>query len=175
MDAAQRTRFLENIDQDAERMQRLVTRLLELAKIESAQELPAARVPVVAFVRRVLGRYGDRVELSLEGPPEEVDISEEHLAIAIENLVDNALRHSTASVRVTLGIEAGRLRVTVDDRGGGISPANQTRIWDRFFTTERDRGGTGLGLPIVAAIAKARRGSVDFTTSEQGTRFRLIL
>jgi signal transduction histidine kinase len=65
--------------------------------------------------------------------------------------------------------------VIVEDQGGGISPANRAKIWDRFFTTERDRGGTGLGLPIVAAIAKARRGSVDFTTSERGTRFRLIL
>jgi signal transduction histidine kinase len=176
MDAAQRKRFLENIDQDAERMQRLVTRLLELAKIESARELPSAPVPVVPFVRRVLLRYGESVELLLDGPPEHVEISEEHLTIAIENLVDNAVRHSPAGgVRVTLGTEAGRLCVQVADQGGGISPANQSRVWDRFFTTERDRGGTGLGLPIVAAIAKARRGSVDFATSERGTTFRLIL
>jgi signal transduction histidine kinase len=78
-------------------------------------------------------------------------------------------------VRVVVGSAAGRLSVSVEDRGPGISPANQNRIWDRFFTTERDRGGTGLGLSIVSAIAKARRGSVDFTTSERGTRFTLIL
>jgi signal transduction histidine kinase len=176
MSATQRTRFLHNIDQDAERMQRLVTRLLELAKIESAQQLPSTRVAVAVFVRGVLDRYGTRVELLLDAPPAELQISEEHLAIAIQNLVDNAVRHSPEQpVRVTLGAEAGRLRVLVDDRGGGISPANQGKIWDRFFTTERDRGGTGLGLSIVAAIARARRGSVDFTTSEQGTSFRLIL
>jgi signal transduction histidine kinase len=176
MDGAQRERFLRNIDQDAERMQRLVTRLLELAKIEAAQELPSARVPVAAFVRRVLERYGSRVVLELDAPPEAVDISEEHLAIAIRNLVDNAVRHSPdAAVRVVVGEAAGRLSIRVEDGGPGISPANQNRIWDRFFTTERDRGGTGLGLSIVAAIAKARRGSVDFTTSEQGTRFTLIL
>jgi signal transduction histidine kinase len=177
MDAAQRTRFLANIDQDAERMQRLVTRLLELAKIENAPDLPSAKLAVVPFVRRVLARYGERVELVLDGPPEEIDMPEEHLAIAIENLVDNAVRHSqkASAVRVSLGVEAGRLRVVVDDEGGGISAANQKKVWDRFFTTERDRGGTGLGLPIVAAIAKARRGSVDFTSSERGTSFRLIL
>ena len=176
MDSAQRERFLRNIDQDAERMQRLVTRLLELAKIEAAQELPSARVPVAPFVRRTLERYGARVVLELDAPPEAVEISEEHLAIAIQNLVDNAVRHSgDEPVRVIVGSAAGRLSVVVEDHGPGISPANQTRIWDRFFTTERDRGGTGLGLSIVAAIAKARRGSVDFSTSERGTRFTLIL
>jgi signal transduction histidine kinase len=176
MEPSQRARFLGNIDEDAERMQRLVTRLLELARIESAQRLPSAEVEVVPFVRRLLARYGERVELVVDGPPEKLEISEEHLGIAIDNLVDNAVRHSAGSVvRVTLGAEAARLRVAVDDQGGGISPANQKRIWDRFFTTERDRGGTGLGLPIVLAIAKARRGSVDFTTSDQGTSFRLIL
>jgi signal transduction histidine kinase len=176
MEATQRARFLSNIDQDAERMQRLVTRLLELAKIESAQQLPLMRVPVVPFVRSLLARYGERVELLLESPPETLEIFEEHLAIAVDNLVDNAVRHSPAApVRITLGAEAGRLCIEIEDQGSGISPANQTKIWDRFFTTERDRGGTGLGLSIVAAIAKARRGSVDFTTSERGTRFRLML
>jgi two-component system sensor histidine kinase ChvG len=150
--------------------------LLELAKIESAQQLPLMRVPVVPFVRSLLARYGERVELLLESPPETLEIFEEHLAIAVDNLVDNAVRHSPAApVRITLGAEAGRLCIEIEDQGSGISPANQTKIWDRFFTTERDRGGTGLGLSIVAAIAKARRGSVDFTTSERGTRFRLIL
>ncbi|HTV25300.1 MAG TPA: ATP-binding protein [Polyangiaceae bacterium] len=176
MDGAQRDRFLRNIDQDAERMQRLVTRLLELAKIEAAQDVPSARVPVVTFVRRVLERYGSRVVLELEAPPETVEISEEHLGIALQNLVDNAVRHAPdAPVRVVLGSDAKRLCIVVEDRGPGISPANQGRIWDRFFTTERDRGGTGLGLSIVAAIAKAHRGSVDFTSSERGTRFRLVL
>ena len=176
MDAAQRTRFLSNIDQDAERMQRLVTRLLELARIENAATLPSAPVPVVALVKRALARYGERVVLVVEEPPEHIDISEEHLRIAVDNLVDNAVRHSEpAPVTVRLARDGAHLCVQVEDRGPGISPANQTRIWDRFFTTERDRGGTGLGLSIVAAIAKARRGSVDFTTSERGTTFRLVL
>lgn len=176
MEATQRARFLSNIDQDAERMQRLVTRLLELARIESAQDLPSASVPVAAFLRRVLARYGDRVHLVLDGHPAEIEISEEYLAIAVANLVDNAVRHSpNAPVRVTVSAAEGRLRLDVEDRGSGISPGNQARIWERFFTTERDRGGTGLGLSIVAAIARARRGSVDFTSSERGTCFRLIL
>ena len=175
MDASQRERFLRNIDQDAERMQRLVTRLLELARVESAAALPSGPVAVLGVVRRVLARYGQRVELVLDNPPETIEIAEEHLEVALTNLVDNALRHSDERVTVAVGSDASRLRIVVSDRGGGISPANQKRIYDRFFTTERERGGTGLGLPIVAAIAKGRSGSVDFTTSDAGTVFRLIL
>jgi len=176
MDGEQRSRFLHNIDQDAERMQRLVTRLLELARIESFAPLPSERLAVVPAVRRALARYGERVRLVLAEPPAELAISEEHLQIAIENLVDNAVRHAPGTVvEVTLGPDAGRLLVLVTDQGSGISPANQGRIYDRFFTTERDRGGTGLGLSIVLAIARGRRGSLDFTSSERGTQFRLVL
>jgi signal transduction histidine kinase len=176
MGADQRVRFLNNIDQDAERMQRLVTRLLELARIESFAPQPAERLSVVPFISGVLARYGDRVRLVLQDPPRDLAISEEHLEIAIDNLVDNAVRHAPGSVvEVTLGNQAGRLVVQVVDHGSGISPANQSRIYDRFFTTERDRGGTGLGLAIVLAIVKARTGSIDFTSSDSGTRFRLVV
>ena len=176
MDAAQRARFLSNIDQDAERMQRLVTRLLELARVESAAALPSGQVPVVGVVRRVLARHGQRVELLLSSPPEAIEIAEEHLEIALMNLVENAIVHGGGKpVTVTLGAEGHRLRIAVRDQGPGISAANQPRIYDRFFTTERDRGGTGLGLAIVAAIAKGRSGSIDFSTSDAGTEFRLIL
>ena len=172
----QRARFLDNMLQDAERMERLVTRLLALAKIESAAALPTSRVRVEEFCRKLLARYGSEVILSLSGAPSEIEIAEEHLASAITNLVDNAVRHGRGEpVSVELGSDAGRLSVSVEDRGGGISPANQKKVWDRFFTTERDSGGTGLGLSIVQAIAQARRGHVDFESSPRGTRFRIVL
>ncbi len=176
MEPEQRSRFLDNMLQDCERMERLVTRLLALAKIESAAALPSARVSVESFCRELLTRYGADVELVVKAPPREIEIAEEHLASAITNLVDNAVRHGRGQpVRVELDSDAGRLAVVVEDRGSGISPANQKKVWDRFFTTERDRGGTGLGLSIVQAIVQARRGHVDFESSPQGTRFRLVL
>jgi two-component system OmpR family sensor kinase len=48
-------------------------------------------------------------------------------------------------------------------------------MWDRFFTTRADRGGTGLGLPIAAAAARAHGGRVTCTSTEAGTTFRLLL
>jgi signal transduction histidine kinase len=176
MDRPQRQRFLSNILLDTERMDRLVTRLLTLAKIESAAALPSAELKVVPFIRRLVERYGEAVQLSLRDPPGAIDILEDHLASAIGNLIDNAVRHGQGEpVRVTLSSVAGRLCVEVQDRGKGISPGNQPKVWDRFFTTERDRGGTGLGLSIVQAIVLARKGEVGFETSPSGTCFRMIL
>ena len=176
MESAQRQRFLRNILLDTERMDRLVTRLLTLAKIESAASLPSPALSVVPFTEQLLRRYGDSVQLVLREPPAELSILEDHLASAIGNLVDNAVRHGLGEpVVVTLGSAAGRLVVEVRDQGRGISPGNQPRVWERFFTTERDRGGTGLGLSIVQAIVLARQGEVGFETSPQGTCFRMLL
>lgn len=176
MAAEQRRRFLANIDEDAARMQRLVARLLELARIESAAELGSETIDVVEACRALLARRGDRVELVVQDPPARKGISKDHLAIAVDNLIDNALRHGEGRpVTVTLASRGARLLVAVRDRGVGISEANRGRVWDRFFTTERDRGGTGLGLSIVAAIAKAHGGSVAFETSREGTIFRLLV
>ncbi|MEY2935247.1 MAG: hypothetical protein RL033_5996 [Pseudomonadota bacterium] len=176
MDSAQRQRFLGNILLDTERMDRLVTRLLALAKIESAAALPSGKLKIVPFCRRLLERHGDSVQLMLRDPPEELDIQEDHLASAIGNLIDNAVRHGQGQpVQVTLSSVAGRLCVEVQDRGKGISAGNQPKVWERFFTTERDRGGTGLGLSIVQAIVLARKGQVSFETSPSGTCFRMVL
>jgi two-component system sensor histidine kinase ChvG len=177
MDSAQRQRFLHNILLDTERMDRLVTRLLTLAKIESAAALPSPALSVVPFTEQLLRRYAGSVQLVLRDPPAELSILEDHLASAIGNLVDNAVRHGLGQpVLVTLGSAAGgRLVVEVRDQGRGISPGNQSKVWERFFTTERDRGGTGLGLSIVQAIVSARRGEVGFETSPHGTCFRMVL
>lgn len=179
MPEAQRDRFIANIDADAERMERLVTRLLTLARIESDATKATDPIDVEAAVRSWLARYDDvRIEVSDTISP--LSIREDHLASVVNNLVDNARRHGAGKpVVVRLTRERGdgveHVRIDVIDQGTGISEANQTRVFDRFFTTERDRGGTGLGLSIVKAVADARGGSVTFETSDRGTRFTVLL
>ncbi|HEX5659993.1 MAG TPA: sensor histidine kinase [Polyangiales bacterium] len=72
-------------------------------------------------------------------------------------------------------MEGAQLRVAVRDRGPGVSEANRKRLFERFFTTERDRGGTGLGLANVKAIAEARNGSVAARFDDDGSEFRVRL
>jgi signal transduction histidine kinase len=91
--------------------------------------------------------------------------------------LDNACRYrKVVPVQVTLGpLAEQRTRIEVFNDGPPISEGNRTRLFQRFFTTERDAGGTGLGLAIVKAVADARHGSVEVESNEQGTRFVVVL
>jgi signal transduction histidine kinase len=175
MPEATRIRFLDNVEADVARMERLATRLLQLARIEAASE-PDEPVDVRAFFGELAQRHGASLEVVLEDPPPFVSMPPDHLASAVGNLVDNALRHGAGkAVRVTACSRDGRLVVTVADGGPGISPANQARLFTRFFTTERDRGGTGLGLSIVKAIAERRGGRVSCASVPGETAFTLVV
>ncbi len=175
MDDAQRARFLGNIDADAARMQRLVTELLRLARIEHAPP-PSEPVDVRATLTELLARQCDAVTLRFEDAPATVHIAPDHLASAVVNLVDNALRHRRAAPVEVVARGAGeKLALTVRDDGPGISEGNRARVFDRFFTTRRDDGGTGLGLALVRAIARGRGGDCTFETGPEGTTFHLLL
>jgi signal transduction histidine kinase len=177
MEAPDRQRFLDNILEDAQRMERLVARLLELARLETrAPEPSTGAIDVAAQLRALLGRHGDRVSLELPAEAVEVAIEPELLASVVTNLVENGLRHGAgAPVRVVLSRAAPNLQIEVIDRGPGVTESNRKRLFERFFTTERDRGGTGLGLAIVKAIAEARGGSVRAEFDTRGTVFAVRL
>jgi signal transduction histidine kinase len=175
MDGTQRERFLAHVDADAARMERLVNRLLHLARIGSAPE-GAGPVEVASFFRTLAERYGDAVRVELRGPPARVAVSADLLHSAVQNLVENAVRHRGGkAVEVIADGRGGRLRVAVRDHGPGISEANQRRLFQRFFTTCPDEGGTGLGLAIVKAVAERYGGSITWTTGPEGTTFELVV
>ncbi|MEZ4469994.1 MAG: ATP-binding protein [bacterium] len=174
MDAAWRQRFLDNIDTDAERMQRLVTGLLELARIEHSPP-EVEPVDVAAALERLAARHGERVRLVVDrAVPLISRLPPDHLATAVGNLVDNGLRHG-GSVTISAQLAPEGIAIEVADPGPGISAGNQARIFDRFFTTRRDDGGTGLGLAIVQAIAQAWGGQITYVAEAPETTFRLIL
>ena len=178
MTDAQRQRFLDNIDHSAVRMERLVVGLLHLARLENrAGAAEVEPVEIMALLEETLARHGDAVQINPSSKlPERLSLAPEHLRSAVDNLVDNALRHGAQPVDVLAQIHDSKLQITVRDHGDGISPANAARIFDRFFTTARDEGGTGLGLPIVRAIARASGGDVVLkSTGSEGSVFVLTL
>jgi signal transduction histidine kinase len=128
-------------------------------------------VDVDALVGDILERYP---EVSLEGRAGSVLGDPNQLAIALTNLLDNALRHGLPPVQIVLGQEGGRVLVGVSNAGPAISPANLPQIFDRFFTTDREHG-TGLGLALVRVICRAHGGDVSAESESGRTSFVLSL
>lgn len=174
MTGDRRARFLSNIDEDARRIERLVTDLLQLARMEAHK--PVMRdVEPAAFLKGLADGYGAAVRLSLEDPPARVRAAPERLESAVRNLLDNAVRHRRERpVTLRASTEAGRLVVEVSDDGPGVPDSIRDRVFDRFVTTRSDAGGTGLGLAIVRAFAESRGGRASFESGPGGTTFRLV-
>jgi DNA-binding response OmpR family regulator len=91
------------------------------------------------------------------------------------NLADNAMRHGSTRLDIIAERHGNMLRVTVADNGEGVSANNRAQIFDSFFTTRRDSGGTGMGLAIVRAMLDAHGGAICLLEVAQGTAFELML
>jgi signal transduction histidine kinase len=170
MSEAERQRFLTIIAEDGRRMERLVKKLLELTRIETA-EREDAETDLAKLLGLIVARYreaGHKVSLEKETESASARIASDLAETLFINLIDNAVAHGGEPISITLRPGPS---VTVADRGPGISAANLPRIFDRFFTTARDRGGTGLGLSIVRAIADANAATINIESGGQGTAF----
>ncbi len=179
MTTAERERFLGHLDQDAARLERLVRRLLELARADVMQAAPTDRAEVAAVVRRLAARYQDagfKVAVAEPLPAATVAMTEDVLESILSNLLDNARQHggAVATIAVTCPAPASLL-IEVSDNGPGISAANAARVFEPFFTTARAQGGTGLGLAVVKSLLAAHRGTIELGESPAGTRLRIRL
>lgn len=177
-DPEARVRFLRNIELDVARLDRLVSRLLELSRIEASIEVMTV-IDLEALLTRVAARSRSiepAVVLSYRAPARFVRAREADLETAFRNLVDNAARFSPAGEQVEIDVsgDALALRIAVRDHGPGISAKILPRIFDRFFTTDADRDGTGLGLSIVKAVVEAHGGSIVVSCAK-GTTFTVTL
>lgn len=175
-DMEARLKFLQNIELDVSRLDRLVSRLLELSRIEASSETPVL-IDLEALAQRVVARHSEPeqpVHLDYALNTRFVRARETDLETALMNLVDNALKfspaHSPVWVRISegLGEKGGRTaHIRVEDAGPGVPPEHISKVFDRFFTTDKARDGTGLGLAIVQSVAQAHGGKV-WVESEVG-------
>lgn len=185
-DEAARAQLLERIARSAERMQRLVTDLLDLARFRSGTlTLQARRFDGVGLAREagaavasVLQAREQRLDLSVPAGPVWMYGDRRRLEQALLNLLANAHRFSPtgATIGLTMTVEGDDVIWSVADRGPGIAPEDRARLFERFFTGTSDasRSGTGLGLPISLAIAEAHGGTIDVETEVgRGSRFGL--
>jgi two-component system, OmpR family, sensor histidine kinase ChvG len=167
-DPVARARFLAIILDDAARLDRLITRLLELSRAES-DDSEVDDVDLAELARTQAARHPDRVRV-LAPAAAPVRGRRRGLEAAIDNLVANALHHADPDTAVTVVVEARR--VSVHNHGAPLAPAIAVRVWDRFFTTRAETGGTGLGLAIVRSVIATHGGAVGVDSrAGAGTTF----
>ncbi len=161
-DDASRRHALESTLAGCDRATRLVEQLLTLSRLESVAALAMPDVDLCALTQRVLADLAPKaidkkqiLEFDAIGPYS-IRGEETLLAVLVRNLVDNALRYTPASSRVTVRImqENGRVVLSVDDSGAGLSDAHIARLGERFFRVPGSmESGSGLGWSIVRRIA----------------------
>jgi len=157
-----------------DRMERIVTDLLDLARGEEPA-LPDTVIDLddIALDEAQRARTsGKRVEASRISAGR-VRGSREQLVRVVRNLLDNATRHATSAVRVTLVTADDQVTLTVEDDGAGIPPEAREQVFERFTRLDegraRDAGGLGLGLAMVRALADRHGGTVTIVDSVDDT------
>jgi signal transduction histidine kinase len=156
---------------ETERLSRLVDDLLALARLDEAQG-PGRRAPVDLddLVLEESTRT-HRVPVRTAGVTAgRVSGDERQLTQVVRNLVDNAQRHATSQVALSLRHEGDELVLIVDDDGPGIAPADRERVFDRFTRIDEARGraagGAGLGLAVVKRVVDHHGGTVTVADSD---------
>jgi signal transduction histidine kinase len=175
--------FAEVVLAEQQRMQRLVEDLLLLARAD--EHVPMAREPVdlddLAFEegRRLRSTTQKRVDTSgVSAARAHGDV--EALRRMIRNAGDNAARHASSRVEITLAERGDDTVLTFDDDGPGVPESERGRVLQRFVRLDearsRDEGGSGLGLSIVDEVVRAHGGSVSIEESPLGgARVRITL
>ncbi len=182
----ERERFLRLMLRDVARLERLVSGLRDVARVEGQIEADVS-VPLdaAALVREFVeaanvGAKDVRVELSAAGPAI-VLASRERLGQVIDNVIANAISFSPAGglVAVTVGVDGDRVRVAIEDGGPGIPSAHLERVFDRFFSYrpgDAAREHVGLGLAIARQIVESYGGTIAAANrSPHGARFDIAL
>ena len=188
-DAAAYRQVLQGVNEDVERMIRLVGSLLTLARADAGQ-IPLAResidVPalIAGAVEQVRPLAQDRgIALKTErGPAVAIRADEDLMLQLLLNLLDNAIKYTHAGGDVSVGwrVDGQQVEVRVRDTGVGIASEDIPHLFDRFYRVDKARsraeGGAGLGLSISRWIAEAQGGSISLqSTPGQGTTFTVLL
>jgi signal transduction histidine kinase len=191
-DEDKRKQYYEYIHDESERLTRLISNVLQLAKItHNEPQFDLRPMQVGALLDQVRSKIANQVEragFALEIKSEagsetaSVQIDDDCFSQIIINLVDNAIKFSKNAevkrIEVSSHLAAGdKVEIRVRDHGPGIPKDQLKKIFRLFYRTEseltRETVGTGIGLAIVHQLTTAMNGSVDVVNKEPGTEFRI--
>jgi two-component system phosphate regulon sensor histidine kinase PhoR len=189
-DKAVNKTFVEKAYHHANRLDGLLTDLIEISRIESGEMKMSFRYfDATSWLKQLAGDFADiasqrKQQVVAEVPDHEIPVlgDKDRLKQALGNIIDNAIKYSSEGSTTTVRIDEseGKVSIAVSDTGPGIEPEHLPRIFERFYRVDKARsrevGGTGLGLAIVKHIIEAH-GSKILVTSEigKGTTFSFEL
>lgn len=186
-DDASRREFLTAIDEETDRLTRLVSNLLDLSRIEGGALRPerdwydTAELleTVVARMERTVGQH--RIRLAVAPDTGEIPVDYVQIGQVLTNLIENAAKSSPAGteIRVAAYRRGGEVEIAVEDEGPGIPPEERHRIFDKFYRVVRAGhavAGSGLGLAISKGFVEAHGGVIRVGDAEGGgARFVITL
>jgi signal transduction histidine kinase len=172
---------LAAVNLESERMSTLVDDLLALARSDAGESSPVRRVDVSEAAITAANRLANgvpRIRVDAPRAGAVVLCAPGEVALVLDNLLNNAVRYARVQVRVTVLPAGATVRLLVDDDGPGVPVEHRSRLFDRFYRVQDDRGrgtgGAGLGLALVAEAVRRRSGTVRVTDSpEGGARFEV--
>lgn len=170
---------LSIIQEQAERLSRLVDELLTMSKIEAnALEVHARPISVRMAAAKAVSTFGeDGTDIEIEAPGDlEVVADPDHLQQILTNYVANALSHGEAPIGIEAFPHDGWVDILVRDEGPGVPAEFEYRLFERFARAKSTPGSTGLGLSIVRGLARAQGGDTWYEPGvPQGARFGVRL
>jgi len=183
----ERKEMTKIIYEESQRMGRLVTDLLDLARMESGRmRLYKENVPIHTVIKRITQKFTQAAKesgviLRYESSVSEnldVEIDEDRIEQVLTNLIDNAIRHTPNEGKVTIRVEKEKafVKISVEDTGTGIPFEDLPYVFERFYKADKSRrrgkGGTGLGLAIAKNMVEAHDGNISVNSNEKlGTTF----
>ena len=183
-------RLAERMVTESDRAARTIDELLELSRIEFADDMEATPVRLVEVAGEVESRIRNAAEQAgisiVVAVNDAIVVSGDarQLASALFNLVDNAVKYSPAGsevcIEAAVPAHGDEVRLSVSDHGIGIPRGSMERVFERFYRVDRARsrntGGTGLGLAIVRHVVSNHGGRVELSSTEGlGSTFTMVL
>ena len=183
-------RYLAIVKDETDRLTRLVNNLLDMARLESGEfYLQFVRFDIVEMTRRCIIGLANLIEAKnlsvdarFDGEQMFAEGDMDSIERVIYNLLHNAVKFSynNGVIRVTIREDKGCLYVSVSDDGIGIEEGELTKIWERFYKTDKSRGrdktGTGLGLSIIRSIIHEHQQKINvYSKLGEGTTFEFTL
>ena len=178
--------LLNTVNEEMQRLMQLINDLLNFSRYQNGmQKLTLAPCDLQEMLEHAQARFADRANakdvefvIDLQSPLPRLNADQAQLERVLDNLIDNALRHTPigGQIRLQARRHGERVIISVEDNGEGIAYSQQGRIFEPFVQVGRKKGGAGLGLALCKEIVQLHGGRIGvYSRPGQGTQFYMAL